>query len=80
MAGRHLITIYSKPDCHLCQRAKEGLHRVQLRAQFSLEEVDVSQNSELLARDGHNIPVILLDWKEIGRHFVRERKLLELLR
>jgi hypothetical protein len=27
----------------------------------------------------HNIPVILLDGKEIARHFVRERKLLELL-
>ena len=73
------IVIYSKAGCHPCERAKKTLHRVQSRAQFSLEEVDVSQDPELLARYGHDIPVILLDGREIARHFVRERKLLELL-
>jgi glutaredoxin len=76
----HVVTIYSRPDCHLCQRAKEILQRAQLRTPFSLEEVDISQNPDLVARYGHDIPVILLDGKEIARHFVRERKLLELLR
>ena len=50
-----------------------------LRTPFSLEEVDISRNSELLARYGHDIPVILLDGREVASHFVRERKLLELL-
>jgi len=75
----HVVTIYSRPGCHLCERAKEVLRRVQSQAPFSLEEVDISQNPELLARYGHDIPVILLDGQEIARHFVRERKLLELL-
>jgi len=75
----HVVTIYSKPGCHLCDRAKDVLGRLQQRAQFSLEEVDISQNPELLARYGHDIPVILLDGREVARHFVRERKLLELL-
>ncbi len=75
----HSVIFYTRPDCHLCERAKEVVHRAQWRAQFSLEEVDISQNPELLARYGRDIPVILLDGKEIARHFVRERKLLELL-
>jgi len=41
--------------------------------------VDISQNPELLERYRNDIPVILLDGKEIARHVVRERKLLELL-
>ncbi len=74
------ITVYSKPGCHLCDRAKEVLSRCRHRVAFEIEIVDISQNPELLARYGQDIPVILLDGQEIARHFVRERKLLELLK
>jgi len=73
------ITIYSKPDCHLCERAKEVVERCKGKVDFTLEVVDISQTPELLERYRNDIPVILLDGKEIARHFVRERKLLELL-
>jgi len=73
------ITIYSKPDCHLCDVAKGVVDRCRAKVDFALEVVDISQNPELLERYRHDIPVILLDGKEIARHFVRERKLLELL-
>ena len=69
------ITIYSKPGCHLCDRAKEVIERC--RVQF--EVVDISGNPRLEAQFGQDIPVILLDGVEIARHFVRERNLLELL-
>ena len=74
-----LITIYSKPDCHLCDRAKEVIERCQTKVEFAIEVVDISQNPELLQRYRDDIPVILLDGREIARHVVRERKLLELL-
>ena len=71
----HRITIYSKPGCHLCDRAKEVIERCRVEC----EVVDISGNVELEARYGLDIPVILLDGVEIARHFVREHKLLELL-
>jgi glutaredoxin len=74
------ITIYSKPDCHLCDRAKEVVERCRAKVDFAIEVVDISQNPELFQRYRNDIPVILLDGNEIARHFVRERKLLELLR
>jgi len=74
-----LITICSKPDCHLCDRAKEVIERCRQKVDFAVEIIDVSQNPELLERYRDDIPVILLDGHEIARHFVRERKLLELL-
>ena len=76
---KHQVTIYSKPDCHLCERAKEVIARCRQKTEFALVEVDISQDAELLGRYGNDIPVILLDGSEIARHFVRERKLLELL-
>jgi hypothetical protein len=45
-----------------------------------LEYVDISPHPDLMARYGHDIPVILLDGQEIARHFVREQQLLEQLR
>ena len=76
---KHQVTIYSKPDCHLCDRAKEVVERCKEKVDFTLEAIDISQDAELLARYRQDIPVILLDGKEIARHFVRERQLLELL-
>lgn len=73
------ITIYSKPDCHLCDRAKEVVERCRSKADLAVEVIDISQNVELFDRYRNDIPVILLDGKEIARHFVRERQLLELL-
>ena len=73
------ITIFSKPGCHLCDRAKEVVERCRARAKFTLDVVDISQDPTLLERYGQDIPVILLDGVEIARHFVRERNLLELL-
>jgi len=73
------ITVYSKPDCHLCDLAKDVVERCRKKVDFALEVVDISQNPELFERYRNDIPVILLDGREIARHFVRERKLLELL-
>ena len=73
------VTIYSKPDCHLCDRAKEVVARCRSKADFRVEVIDISQDPELFERYRNDIPVILLDGKEIARHFVRERQLLKLL-
>ena len=75
----HSIIVYSRPGCHLCDRAKEVIIRCRERVDFVLEEVDISQNPQLLERYRNDIPVVLLDGREVARHFVRERKLLELL-
>jgi glutaredoxin len=73
------ITIYSKPDCHLCDLAKEVVERCRQKVDFTVEVIDISPNPQLLELYRNDIPVILLDGKEIARHVVRERKLLELL-
>lgn len=75
----HRLTIYSKPDCHLCDLAKDVIDRVQQKIPFTVEIIDISTDIDLKSRYGNDIPVILLDGHEIARHFIRERNLLDLL-
>lgn len=70
------LIIYSKPGCQLCDHAKT----VAQRCGVPCEMVDITGHPELEARYGQDIPVILLDGREIARHVLRERNLLKLLR
>lgn len=59
-----LLTLYGKPDCHLCELACEVLAELGLDATV----VDVEADDELMGRYGLRIPVLAdasgreLDW------------------
>ena len=56
------MTLYGRPDCHLCDEARTGLE--QLRADglsFELDEVDIESEERLHARFVERIPVVELD-------------------
>jgi glutaredoxin len=73
------VTIYSKPDCHLCERVKHAAERVRQKHNFSLEITDISAQPTLFDRYKNDIPVIFLNGREVARHSLTEHKLLELL-
>jgi glutaredoxin len=55
------VTLYARPDCHLCDRVRDQLES--LRAEglaFELEEVDIDSDERLLARYLERIPVVML--------------------
>ncbi|HVS71628.1 MAG TPA: glutaredoxin family protein [Chthoniobacteraceae bacterium] len=61
----HRITIMSKPGCHLCEAALEVAQRVVgARTAVLIEEVDITQDLELLEKYGEAIPVVLVDGVE----------------
>ena len=55
------LTLYTKPDCCLCDDAAEVLARVRERAPFDLDVVDIGSDPELRVRYGERIPVVLVD-------------------
>jgi len=60
------IVLYSRPDCHLCDEARDGLLRMQVGGQrFELREVDIDSDDDLLRRYLERIPVIEIDGREI---------------
>jgi glutaredoxin len=69
------VTLYSKPDCPLCDEAREALERVRGRAPFELREVDIATDGELETRLRERIPVVALDGEELFDFHVDEEAL-----
>jgi glutaredoxin len=74
-----LVTVYSKPDCHLCVDAMAVLRRLQAELGFALEECDISSDEGLLRAYFERIPVVTLDGEELFDFFVEETILRERL-
>jgi glutaredoxin len=75
-----LVTVYSKPGCHLCEEAIQTLERIQKNAVFLLEEINIQDNPALFAEYGEQIPVIMLNGTFLSEYVVDEPRLRELLK
>ncbi|HXR30122.1 MAG TPA: glutaredoxin family protein [Solirubrobacterales bacterium] len=62
-----VVTVYSRPGCHLCAEAIEaliGLHEEGYR--FELYEVDIESEELLLKRLLEKIPVVEIDGEVVS--------------
>ncbi len=73
------LVLYSKEDCGLCDEAKEALRPICARFGVRLEEMDITQNPELLARFGEEIPVGFLNGEKVFKYRVESGRLRRLL-
>ena len=71
-SSAHAVTVYSKPDCHLCVDAMAILERVQPEFGFELSEVDITTDEVLHRAYFERIPVLELDGEELCEFFVDE--------
>ena len=69
MSKPHVI-IYSRPGCHLCDDAKAAIRSAGCDDQFTLEEVNIESDDELLRKYKYDIPVIMIDGVETFIHRV----------
>ncbi len=54
------LTLFSKPDCHLCHDARDLLIALQREYDFSFEELDITQDHALEDKYRDSIPVIVI--------------------
>jgi glutaredoxin len=73
------VTVYSKPDCHLCVDAMSVLRRLQQELAFVLDERDITADEALHRAYFERIPVVALDGEELCDYFVDEALLRERL-
>jgi glutaredoxin len=52
------VTLYSKPDCQLCEEVKADLLSFQIQMSFALFERNIEEDPELFARFRYLIPVV----------------------
>jgi glutaredoxin len=74
-----LVTVYSKPGCHLCEDAMRELRRLRPELGFELEERDILQDDALHRAYFERIPVVALDGEELCDYFLDESLLRERL-
>ena len=76
------ITILSRENCHLCDAAASVIAEVlnDVAAQIPVIEIDVDRHPHLAAAFGNDVPVVLIDDREVFRHRVDSEALASILR
>jgi glutaredoxin len=76
-----VVTLYSRPGCHLCDEMKAAVQRVTaaLDTPTRVEEIDISTDPDLEARYGTEIPVLMLQGKKIAKYRIEEEALMRAL-
>ncbi|MGH7173424.1 MAG: glutaredoxin family protein [Gemmataceae bacterium] len=57
------VVLYTRQGCHLCEQAWQRLEQSRQRYAFTLRQVDIDDDPELLRRYGECVPVVTIDGK-----------------
>lgn len=64
------VILYTRPGCHLCEEAKQEMQAAACANEYTLQEINIESDPELLRRYQYDIPVITIDGIEAFRHRV----------
>jgi len=65
-----VVTLYSRPGCHLCQEAKAIIEPLLAEFGATLYEVNIDVDPDLAAQFGNDIPVIFIGAHKAAKHRV----------
>ena len=60
-----LLTIFSRPGCHLCDVVEKMAHRLENELRLEVSRRNIEDDAELLRRYGDRVPVVVLDQIEV---------------
>jgi glutaredoxin len=69
------VVLYGAEGCHLCERARSQVTRLQAELGFELVEVDIDGDPELEARYREWLPVVEIDGRRTFVYFVDDEAL-----
>lgn len=67
------VKLYSRPSCHLCETAREILEELQQSWNFTIKEINIDLDDELVEKYGIMIPVVELDGEELQYGIVNKK-------
>ena len=62
------VVIYSRPGCHLCDEAKQVIAAAAHADEYTLDEINIESDPDLIKRYQHDIPVITINGIETFKH------------
>ena len=69
------VTLYTRPDCHLCDEARAKLDALRAQHEFEIHEVNIETDDALHVAYLERIPVICLDGEHVSDYFLDESTL-----
>ncbi|HLG16678.1 MAG TPA: glutaredoxin family protein [Blastocatellia bacterium] len=78
--SKPIVTVYTRPGCHLCDDAKAAILSAGCGEEFELEEVNIDEDRALSERYGLDIPVVLINGRKVFKHRVDPREFKRKLR
>jgi thiol-disulfide isomerase/thioredoxin len=72
-----IFSIYSRPECHLCDEMIENLEKWQKRFNFKIEIFNIDEDPALTERFAARIPLLAVDDAEICEYHLDEKALLQ---
>lgn len=74
------IEMYSRPQCHLCDEAKEVIERVRRQWPFTFRVINIEEDPKLEQAYGLEVPVILINGNKAFKYRVDEADLIRKVR
>jgi len=65
-----IVTLYTKPGCHLCEDAKAIIDPLIAEFGATLREINIDTDSHLTEQFGYDIPVIFINDRKAAKHRV----------
>lgn len=62
--GQHEVLLLSRPGCHLCDDARAVVEKVAAETSAQVEEINMLEHPDLVAKYAEQIPVTLVDGKQ----------------
>jgi Ni2+-binding GTPase involved in maturation of urease and hydrogenase len=76
MNNDFILTLYVRVDCPLCDDMQRQLEKLQRYYDFSVVVVDIDTEPDLQKCYDTEIPVLVINGRELCRHFLDEEMLL----
>ena len=73
------VLVYTKPGCHLCDDMLDLLHSTLRTRGVSVTERNIALDLDDFERYKHDIPVLVIDGREVARHRIGEAALVSAL-
>lgn len=69
-AEAKLLTLYSRPGCHLCDEMKQQIAPLVRRYGAILREVNIDADPALRARYNEEVPVLFVGDRKVAKYYV----------
>jgi len=82
MPGPLVLTVYSRPGCHLCDEMKAIIADVldATHTPASVEEINVETSADLEDRFGLEVPVLLVNGRKAAKYRIAAEDLRRILK